>query len=147
MITFVVHLIKRSPHDYWDVISITPATNQVVYNSIDLDHTTMRCKYLQCTFINTFLYYLVPFLVKKIIMNWKNKHIFCTSLIFFGSDFTFFSFSLIMPKADMVQKSGFKFNITEPFVDIRYTAATASVTNCISFINIIIFIVISKIMF
>ena len=71
MIAFVVHLIRRSPHDYWDVISMTPATSHVVYNSIDLDHMTMRCKYLQCTPINTFLYYLVPFLVKKMIINWK----------------------------------------------------------------------------
>ena len=71
MIAFVVHLIRRSPHDYWDVISMTPATSHVVYNSIDLDHMTMRCKYLQCTPINTFLYYLLPFLVKKMIMNWK----------------------------------------------------------------------------
>ena len=48
---------------------------------------------------------------------------------------------LIMPKTNLVQKSGFKFNITEPFVDIRYTAS-ASVINCISLINITIFIVI-----
>jgi len=49
---------------------------------------------------------------------------------------------LIMPKANMVQKSGFKFNITEPFVDIRYTG-TGSVTSCISLFKIIVSIVIT----
>ena len=71
MIIFVVHLIRRSPHDYWDVISMTPATSHVAYNSKDLDHTTMRSEYLQFTSTNTFLYYLVPFLVKKMMINWK----------------------------------------------------------------------------
>ena len=51
-------------------------------------------------------------------------------------------FSLIMPKANMVQKSGFKFNITEPFVDIRYTG-TGSTTSCISLFKIIVSIVIT----
>ena len=35
-------------------------------------------------------------------------------------------FSLIMPKASLVQKSGFRFNITEPYIDIRYTAAASA---------------------
>ena len=46
-----------------------------------------------------------------------------------------------MPKANMVQKSGFKFNITEPFVDIRYTG-TGSTISCISLFKIIVSIVI-----
>ena len=31
-----------------------------------------------------------------------------------------------MPKASLVQKSGFRFNITEPYIDIRYTAAASA---------------------
>ena len=54
-------------------------------------------------------------------------------------------FSLIMPKANMVQKSGFKFNITEPFVDIRYTG-TGSAISCISLFKIIVSIVITLIL-
>ena len=46
-----------------------------------------------------------------------------------------------MPKANMVQKSGFKFNITEPFVDIRYTG-TGSAISCISLFKIIVSMVI-----
>ena len=61
----------------------TPLSVPSIFKGVlDLDHTTMRCKYLQCTPIKTFLYYLVPFLVKKNDYKLKNKHIFCTSHIF-----------------------------------------------------------------
>ena len=92
MITFVVHLIRRSPHDYWDVISMTLATSHVAYNSKDLDHTTMRSEYLQFTSTNTFLYYLVPFLVKKMMINWKMSTYFIW--VSFFSVQTLLSFNL-----------------------------------------------------
>jgi hypothetical protein len=62
----------------------------------------------------------------------ENEFIFMPKYFFFS-----LIFSLIMPKANMVQKSGFKFNITEPFVDIRYTG-TGSAFNCISLFKILI---------
>ena len=88
MLTSVVHLIRPNPHDYWDIISMTPTTSHVVFNSIDLDHMTMRCKYLQCTPKNTFFVLSSAVSGQKNEYKLKNKHIFCTSLIFFGTDFS-----------------------------------------------------------